>query len=232
MAIKVALVRNNIRKDGKLAPRVVQRDKVGFDKLLEYMDTSTGLSASDLRSVFLQFAEALAFFLTEGSEVQTPIGAIKLSVHCPGIEAEGTGPDRGQKVSEDDMRLMIRGSRSFLDRLRLGSSIELVDAPPPLLPVIVLVENADIHGSIDSGSAGQILHDTGSRLRFAWGDKEQGVFFIPASGSAGATRMVVYSHIGSNIVDGKIPDLEAGEYRLEVRTRPSGRRSESGSTGG
>jgi hypothetical protein len=126
-------------------------NKVGFDGLLEYMDMTTSLSASDLRSVFLQFAEALAFFLTEGSEVLTPIVAIKLSVHCPGIEAEGRGPDRGQKISEDDLRLMIRGSRPFLDRLRLGSSIELVDAPPPLLPVITRVENADIHGSIDSG---------------------------------------------------------------------------------
>jgi len=231
VAIKVALVSNNIRKDGKPVPRVVQRYKVGFDKLLEYMDMTTGLSASDLRSVFLQFAEALAFFLTEGSEVQTLIGAIKLSVHCPGIEAEGPGPDRGQKVSEDDMRLMIRGSRSFLDRLRLGSSIELVDAPPPLLPVIVLVENADIHGSIDSGSAGQILHVTGSRLRFSWDDVEQGVFFIPASGSAGETRMAVYSHIGSTFIDGKIPDLEAGEYRLEVRTRPSGRAIRAGQYG-
>jgi hypothetical protein len=231
VAIKVALVRNNIRKDGKLAPRVVQRDKIGFDKLLEYMDMSTGLSASDLRSVFLQFAEALAFFLTVGSEVQTPIGAIKLSVHCPGIEAEGPGPDRGKKVSEDDMRLMIRGSRSFLDRLRHGTSIELVDAPPPLLPVITLVENADVHGSIDSGSAGQILHVTGSRLRFTWKDMEQGVFFIPDSGSAGETRMAVYSHIGSSFVDGKIPDLETGEYRLEVRTRPSGRAIRAGQYG-
>ena len=202
-------------------PRVVQRHKVGFDNLLEYMDRTSHLSASDLRSVFLQFAEALAFFLTEGSEVQTPIGAIKLSVHCPGTEGEA--PDRGRKLSEDDMRLMIRGSRSFLDRLRLGSSIELVDAPPPLLPAIVRVENADIHGSMDSGSAGQIMHVTGSRLRFTWNDVEQGVFFIPASGSAGETRMGVYSHIGSTIVDGKTPDLEAGEYRLEVRTRPSGR---------
>ena len=122
VAIKVALVSNNIRKDVKLAPRVVQRYKIGSDKLLEYMDMTTGLSASDLRSVFLQFAGALAFFLTEGSEVQTPIGAIKLSVHCPGIEAEGPGPDRAQKISEDDMRLMIRGSRSFLNRLRLGGS--------------------------------------------------------------------------------------------------------------
>jgi hypothetical protein len=118
-----------------------------------------------------------------------------------------------------------------LDRLRHGTSIELVDAPPPLLPVITLVENADVHGSIDSGSAGQILHVTGSRLRFTWKDMEQGVFFIPDSGSAGETRMAVYSHIGSSFVDGKIPDLETGEYRLEVRTRPSGRAIRAGQYG-
>src|SRR5208337_4378086 len=44
VAIKVALVKNNIRRDGKLVPRVVQRYKVGFDKLLGYMDMTTGLS--------------------------------------------------------------------------------------------------------------------------------------------------------------------------------------------
>lgn len=223
MAIKVALVRDNIRNDGTLVPRVVQRPKVEFDKLLGYMDKATGLSESDLRSVFLQFTEALAFFLIEGSEVQTPIGALKLSVHNPDIEGESSGQNRDQKIREDDMRLQIRGSRSFLKRLQLGSSIELVDAPPPLVPAIVRVENADIHESLDSGSTGQILHVTGNRLRFARGDTEQGIFFIPASASAVATRMSIYSHIGSNIVDGKIPDIEAGEYRLEVRTRPGGK---------
>ena len=222
MPLKVALVRDNIRKDGTLVPRVVHRYKVGFDMLLGYMDRTTGLSATDLRSVFLQFAEALAFFLVDGSEVQTPIGALKLSVHYPGIEGNKDS-DRGQKISKDDIRLQIRGNRSFLKRLRRESCIEAVDEPSPLIPAIKLVENADIHGAIDSGSVAQILHVTGSRLRFAWDDEEQGVFFIPALASAAATRMAVYCHIGSNIVDGKIPDLHAGEYRLEVRTRPSGR---------
>lgn len=231
MAIKVALVKDNIRKDGTLVPRVVQRNKVRFDKLLRYMGMTTGLSESVLRSAFLQFAEALAFFLTDGSEVQTPIGAIKLSVHYHGIEGEGTGPDQGQKLSEDDMRLQIRGDRSFLDRLRLGSAIKVIDAPTLLVPAILLVENVDIHGSVDSGSAGHILHVTGSRLRFARDDAEQGVFFISASASSRATRMAVYSHIGSNIVDGKIPDLEAGEYRLAVRTRPSGKNIRAGQYG-
>ena len=79
-----------------------------------------------------------------------------------------------------------------------------------------------------TGSAGQILHVTGSRLRFTWDDVEQGIFFIPYSTSAGETRVGVYSHIGSAIV-GKIPDLDAGEYGLEVRTRPSCRATGSGS---
>jgi hypothetical protein len=164
MAIKVALVRDNIRKDGTLVPHVVQRNKVVFDRLLGYMDMATGLSESDLRSVFLQFAEALAFFLTDGSEVQTPIGAIKLSVHNHG--------------SEEDMRLQIRGTRSFLNRLRLASGVEVVDALPQLIPAIVPVANVDVPLSIDAGSAGQILHLVGNRLRFASDDAEQGVFFI------------------------------------------------------
>ncbi len=124
-----------------------------------------------------------------------------MSVHYPGIEGECSGPAWGQKISKDGIRLQIR------------------------------VENADIQGSIDSGSAGQILHLTGSRLRFAWDDEEQGVFFNSASASAGETRIAVYSHIGSNIVEGKIPDLEAGEYGLEIRTRPGGRELRVGQYG-
>lgn len=38
------------------------------------------ISENDLRSVFLQFAEAVAFCLTDGSEVQTAIGAIESGV--------------------------------------------------------------------------------------------------------------------------------------------------------
>jgi len=38
MALRVALLRDTIRKDGKLVPRVVQRCKVDFDELLGYMD--------------------------------------------------------------------------------------------------------------------------------------------------------------------------------------------------
>jgi hypothetical protein len=35
--------------------------------------------------------------------------------------------------------------------------------------------------------------------------------------------MVVYSRMGSNIVDGKITQVAPGNYRLEVRTRPTGK---------
>ncbi|MGA2547504.1 MAG: DUF4469 domain-containing protein [Rectinemataceae bacterium] len=223
MALKVALVMDNIRKNGALVPRVAHRNKVGFDKLLSFMDKTTGLSESDLRSVFHQLAEALVFYLPDGSEVQTPIGAIKLSVHYPCIESDRSLPTRDRKISTDDMRMQIRGDRSLLERIRLESSINVVDAPAPLIPSIIRVENADMAGWLDSGSAGHILHITGSRLHFDKNDNDQGVFLIGTSASPAATRIAVYSRIGSNIVDGKIPNLDAGGYRLEVRTRPSGR---------
>ena len=91
-------------------PCVARRYKVGFDRLLEYMAMTTGLSASDLRSVFLRFAEALAFFLTEGSEVQTAIGAMNDTSQLrgmdpsseltnPGAELRGMDPLANQRMS-------------------------------------------------------------------------------------------------------------------------------------
>ncbi len=78
MAVSVAMIKDTIRQDGALIPHVVQRTKIDFEKLLSFMGRTTGLSETDIRSVFLQFAEALVFYLPDGSEVQTPVGAFKV----------------------------------------------------------------------------------------------------------------------------------------------------------
>jgi Domain of unknown function (DUF4469) with IG-like fold len=77
--------------------------------------------------------------------------------------------------------------------------------------------------AVGSGSSGQILHIIGNRLVFDKGDQEQGVFLIAASADGAAMRLVVYSRMGSNIVDGKIPQVVPGNYKVEVRTRPTGK---------
>ncbi|MGA2545253.1 MAG: DUF4469 domain-containing protein [Rectinemataceae bacterium] len=221
MAVNVALVKDPIRKDGGLMHRVVQRNKVGFDKFLSFMDKTTGLSEQDIRSVFLQVTEALAFYLPDGSEVQTPLGAFKLNMHYRAPAGTRTVPPQDRKISSDDMNIQLRADRGLLDRIRLKSSINIVDAPTILTPSITRVENADLAGAVGSGSSGQILHIIGNRLGFDKDDQEQGVFLVADTADGAATRMVVYSRMGSNIVDGKIPQLAPGNYKLEVRTRPT-----------
>jgi hypothetical protein len=220
MAVRVALVKDSIRKDGAVFARVVQRNKVDFDTLLSFMDKTTGLSENDIRSVFLQFAEALVFYIPDGTEVQTPIGTFKLNMHYKGATEDEALAPQDRKYSADDMRIQLRADRGLLERIRIKSSVSVVDTPVILTPALTSVTNADLDGTSGSGSPGQILHIQGSRLSFDKADKEQGVFLIH-SGSSAATRLTVYSRIGSSIVDGKIPELEAGQYGLEVRTRPT-----------
>jgi hypothetical protein len=223
MAVSVALVKDPIHKDGGLMHRVVQRNKVDFDKFLSFMDKTTGLSEQDIRSVFLHVTEGLAFFLPDGTEVQTPIGAFKLNMHCRAPAGTQTVPPQDRKISSDDMTIQLRADRGLLDHIRLKSSINIVDAPTILGPSVTRVENADLSGAVGSGSSGQILHIIGNRLAFDKDDQEQGVFLVAATADKTAARMVVYSRMGSNIVDGKIPQAAPGNYKLEVRTRPTGK---------
>ena len=191
MAVSVALVKDPIRKAGALMPRVVQRSKIDFDKLVAFMGRTTGLSESDLRSVFLQFAEALVFFLPDGSEVVTPVGAFKLNMHSRApVDGIAVLP-QDRKISADDMRIQLRADRGLLDRIRLDAAVTLVDAPAVLAPSITRVENADLAGAVGSGSPGQILHILGSRLSFDSEDQEQGVFLVSApQAPAMVTRII------------------------------------------
>ncbi len=212
MAVSIALVRDNIHKDGPSVPRVVNRAKIDFDKLLSYMDRRTGLSKDDIRSVFSHLAEALVFFLPDGHQVKTPIGTFTLNAHG----------DPSANAAPVSMRMQVRADRELQNRLRLASSFEIQESPALLLPTIVRVENPDPDCPGCFGRPGQILHIMGSRLGFDQRDGKQGVFLIRDTASADESRISVYSRTGTNIVDGVIPDIEEDRYRLEVRTRPTG----------
>jgi hypothetical protein len=220
MAIKIAMVKDPLRKGGGFIAHVVQRGKVDFDTLIGYMDRTTGLSANDIRSVFNQFKEALVFYLPDGAEVETPMGAFKLNMHARSADEDASSSPQDRKYSADDMKIQLRADRSLLESIRLKASVSVVDTPVLLAPTITYITNADTDGSVDSCSPGQILHIMGSRLSFDKSDQEQGVFLVSAASSV-ATRISIYSRIGTRIVNGKIPQLEAGTYGLEVRTRPT-----------
>jgi len=214
MGVQVALVEDQIRKDGSIVPRVLGRSTVSFEKLLEFMAKDTGLSANDMSATFTQFVKALVFYLPEGDQVQTPLGTFALRVRSSGAD-----PTQ-REVNPEGAQLRLRVDRPLLERLRLATSVEIVDTPTLQLPVVRRIENVESGGTPNQGLAGQILHVEGSRLSFDRADAGLGVFFIGADGAA-ATRAAVYSRIGSSTIDCKIPELIAGDYGLEVRTRPT-----------
>jgi hypothetical protein len=232
MGISVALVKDTIHKNGAIMHRVVQRKKVGFEKFLNYMGKTTGLSVNNLRSSFLHLSDALVFYLSDGNEVQTPLGTFKLNMRYRAPVGSQGVPPQDRKISSDDMNIQLCANRSLLDRIRIESSIDIVDAPAILVPSVTRVENADLAGAVGSGSSGQILHILGNRLAFDKDDQELGVFLVAAAADAAEARMIVYSRMGSNIVDGKIPQAAPGSYRLEVRTRPTGKDIRVGSYDG
>lgn len=221
MGIQVALVEDSIRKDGSTVPRVLKRTAVSFEKVLEFMAKDTGLSANDMRTVFAQFVNALVFYLPEGDRLQTPVGTFSLRVHSLSAEGGASGGDPADpSVGPEGVSLSVRTDRSLLERLRIATSLEIVDTPSLLVPLVRRIENIDVGGPLTEAEPGQIIHVSGSRLSFDADDEEQGVFFVDTLTSQ-AARAEIYSRIGSTLVDCKVPELAAGEYLIEVRTRPT-----------
>lgn len=218
MPVKVAFVDNPLAQGGKSIPRVVRGSGVTFSRLLDYMSKDTALEQEDLRSMFALLANALIFFLPEGGTVTTPIGSFALGVRSRVNDANTNGHPR--IVDQDSLHIRFRADAAWLDRLRIAAAVETIAAPTPLAPTVTYIE--DVEQAPDAGqfAAGDIIHIEGGRLSFDKTDTELGVFLVPTSGKA-ATRATVYSRIGSANVDCKIPLVTAGEYFLEVRTRPT-----------
>ena len=220
--IRVAFAENPIRKDGSIVPRLVQRSTMNFDKVLSLMRLRTGLSESDMRSVFQHFADTLALFLPEGNQIQTPLGTFSISLKQVGttLVSESTGATPTRSASTDRLAIRLRPDRALVARLKAATEVEVVSAPARQLPEVFSAENTEQVNSFNRGSAGEVLHISGDRLSFLKTNPQLGVFFVGIT-KPGETRVASYSRVGSNFVDCKVPVLEPGTYTLEVRTKPT-----------
>ena len=221
--VQLVFKEDPIRKDGSLVSRQVRKTKMGFDQILSFMNFQTGLPESDLRTFFTTFAKALEVYLPLGSPIQTPMGTFSLGLSQKRISSPGpnnTGLLADRKASTDNLSVRLRPDRGLINRLKATVSVEVVDTPMLQGPVVFGSQNVENPGTLNGGSQGQIIHIKGNRLSFSAADQETGIFFAPSDGKE-ATRATVYSRIGSNFVDCKVPALTPGFYTLEVRTKPT-----------
>jgi hypothetical protein len=230
MAVRVAFIENPFSRGGKTISRQVQRDTIDFNKALQYMKLGTAISESEMNTVFDRFYQTLLHFLPEGICVKTNIGIFSMGFRKEKVVAPETGIGPARSVSLAGIDLRIRADRELLRELKAAVKVEVVKAADNLSPTINSVQNTERDGLEGIGAVGEVLHLAGDMLSFAKSDTTIGVFFIPEAGGA-EVRATSYSRLGSNILNFKVPALQAGSYRIEVRTKPSGKDIKSGTYG-
>jgi hypothetical protein len=201
--------------------KVVQTKIIPEETLYGYMTETSKLKLSGIHEVFEEFEKALLYHLPSGDSVQTSIGTFSLRPYYPQLsEEEKKDPLTRRSVDKGEMAIRFRPSKSFLDRARATCSIQIVDAPALQIPVINILYNIEGGEGLEAAKAGQLFALKGSRLSFGKDDEETGVFFLGGSG-AQSVRASVYGSIGNTKVIFKLPDLVAGVYGVEIRTRPT-----------
>ena len=160
MALHVTLVRDALKREGSLRPRVVQTDTVDMDTLLHYMATDTALEETDMRAAISRFNEALVFYLTRGEKVTTPIGTFHLGAR--GTYIDGETP----RVETRNLGLNFRPTGTLLTSLRNGTKIVMEGAAGRKLPSVISVINVEAARVPNEGEAGQIIKMQGTCLSF------------------------------------------------------------------
>lgn len=206
--LHVAFKENTFRKDGGITSKIVARSNTSYEEVISYMSKGAVGSQTDMKATMDHFAEAMVHFLAKGYQVQTPLGTFSLGLR-------GTGE---RKITIDNLFLRVRPTATVLQDLKTNLQVSVVDTPALLTPVIISLSNAERKGLGETGAAGEMFHITGSRLSLDDNDPVQGVFLVAQDGSE--FRSSLYTRIGSNFIDCKIPNVVPGNYTLEVRNQP------------
>ena len=222
MSLKVAVVPDQIRKDGSQYAKVVRQGTIKFDRLLEFMQKGIATEPQEIVNVLTSFAAGIAHYLSEGQEVKTPIGTFAIGIaHALEISVQnGVAGDTAETIRRDGLHVHLRPDTDLQNEIRTKIDITTVRRQSPLLPAVSSIRNTEVDDAVNSASANQVIHLRGKSLSFLKHDEELGVFFVSQNGD-GVHRSTVYTHIGSSIVDCKVPELPQGLYTVEVRTRPT-----------
>lgn len=208
MPLDYAWITNPLKADGSLKLRTVGQKRLSFDALAQRMARGTSLDQTTAAMAVNLFVDALRTELALGHAVDTPLGLFSLGVRSTGK----TTPPRAVL----HVRMGKKQNQCFLE----GVKVRRVDTPAVLGPVVLSIRNLEAPCAGAAGRPGEIFQIRGSRLSFSPGDDLLGIFFVNARGNE--VRASTYSRTGWRIVDAKIPVLNPGAYRTEIRTLSRG----------
>ena len=212
MPIRYALLDNRLTPDpDDRYAQVRPARSVGLDEVAERIAGSgSTLTRVDVESVLSSLQDAIVGLLAEGANVNLPFANF-------GVRIQGSFADDEDRFDAARHTVLPRVSpgANLRQALRAGVSVEKVatERPAPALLHYVDVNTSERDGALTPGGFGRV---TGSRLAFAAAAADQGVFFVDTDDGA-ETRVEVVGQNTPAQLQFLVPELAAGDYRVEVR---------------
>lgn len=210
MALKFALFENHLTSDPNDFMAVVQdlQSKTQEDVIELMIGRGSTVTRAEALSVLEEYTGAIFQLLKAGYSINTPI--FNLS---PSIKGTFSGADQSFNSAVHSVKINITPGTRLREVAPLVSVEKVKGASPQ--PDPEYLEDLGSGTRNDQLTPNNIARICGSRLKFDPADQSQGVFLIASD--ATETRVQVVAHNKPAQIDFLVPQLNSGEYRLEVR---------------
>lgn len=208
--------------------RSVVDETVDGERLVrEIAQYNSTITEADARAVLAVLDDRVRHFVRLGYKVELPFGTVF-------NRANGTvaGLHKGFVPGSGNHRItsVFKFTEDAAEEMTQGAEYRLAGRGFVRVPVVRELR-AVLPDGTESGSLvfkpGALLRLRGRHVSFDANDAAQGVFVRAQGGER--LRIGRYSRIGSNVVEGFIPDgLAAGSYEVTLVTKPGLRRYEQG----
>lgn len=214
--VKYALRENLLTAEtNEFMAQVVNRRSYSFEEVITLMiKRGSTLTRTDISAVLEMYSEVVGDLVGEGAAVNTPLVNSSLTI---------SGVFKGATDMFDTTRHKVRVR--FTPGTVLRQSVRNVKLEKTtgqrILPLIIEVKDIGSDTVNDVLTPGDIMIITGAYLKFDHDDDTQGVFLLGESGHE--LRCTSIAHNKPGHITAKIPpDIEEGQYLVEVRSRISG----------
>ena len=183
-----------------------------LDEIIDLMmDKGTTLTRADVAATLQVYGEVVSAIIKDGAAVNTPLMNTSMSI---------SGVFDGANDSFDKKRHTVNLNITAGTLLRDAASkvkcekTEGASTDPYITEVTDIVTGA-VNTTLTKGGVVQLV---GSRLKFDAKDEAQGIFFVPETGEA-VRAAVIAENKPARLMAIIPPDLAAGTYYIEVRTK-------------
>ena len=174
------------------------------------MDKGSTLTRADVAATLQVYGEVCSSIVADGAALNTPLVNTSMSI---------TGVFNGANDSFDKKRHTVNLNMTAGTLLRDAVTKVKCEKTEGASTDPYITEVSDIVSGKTNCTLtkGGVVQLTGSRLKFDQKDEAQGIFFVPETGAA--VRASVIAENKPARLMAIIPDLAAGTYYVEVRTK-------------